>query len=64
MIFSMEKSRVVWKSSSLAMLFHGFSSDFDTKENLNVTSLDEMNDAAKGIRVRLAHDDGGRLMLT
>ena len=59
--FSMEKSKVIWKSSSLAMLFHGLSDGSQGEPYLR--SLGEMDGIAHRIWARLAEDDKGGIML-
>lgn len=61
LIFSAERSRVVWKSSSIATLFHplqGCSKDAYAYER-----VEDMERAARNIPVRLAHDESGHLGL-
>jgi biopolymer transport protein ExbB/TolQ len=60
-VFTSEKSRVVWKSSSLAFLMHGLA-DFDHAQ-LEHESLHDMSKAAKGLWARLDTDDQGSLKL-
>jgi hypothetical protein len=60
-IFASEKSRVVWKSSSLAVLMHG-PEGFDRAE-LDHRSVEDMGKNAKGLWARLEMDDQGSLRL-
>jgi hypothetical protein len=47
-----------WKSSPLALLFHGL--DAETQERYNhLDNLDEMDEQAKGVNVRLCRDERG-----
>ena len=61
MVFASEKSEVVWKSSSLAVLMHGLQ-DFD-RTQLDHRSLPEMSKAAKQLWAQLREDDAGSLRL-
>ncbi|KAK3714329.1 hypothetical protein LTR37_007915 [Vermiconidia calcicola] len=58
MVFSSEKSRVVWKSSSLALLFHGLK---ESDRETSVRKQSDMKEAAKQMWVRLKEDDNGDL---
>jgi hypothetical protein len=60
-VFASEKSRVVWKSSSLAVLMHG-PEGFDRAE-LDHRSVEDMGKSAKGLWARLEMDDQGSLRL-
>lgn len=60
-IFSGEKSRVVWKSSTLAVLMHGLA-DFDRTE-LDARSIHGMSKAAKDMWAQLETDNEGSLRL-
>lgn len=60
-VFASEKSRVVWKSSSLAVLMHG-PKGFDRAE-LGHRSIEDMGENAKGLWARLEMDDQGSLRL-
>ena len=56
-IFSLEGDKLVWKSSSIALLFHpleGFNA-----EELEMSREDEMEAAAEKLQVRLTREDGG-----
>ncbi|KAK3684521.1 hypothetical protein LTR37_020196 [Vermiconidia calcicola] len=59
-IFSAEKSQVVWKSSSLALLFHGLK---ESDRETSVRKQSDMEEVAKQIWVRLKEDDNGNLNL-
>jgi hypothetical protein len=61
MVFASEKSEVVWKSSSLAVLMHGLEG-FD-RTQLDHKSLTEMSKAAKELWAQLKEDDEGSLKL-
>ena len=61
MVFASEKSEVVWKSSSLAVLMHGLEG-FD-RSQLDHRSLTEMDKAAKELWAQLREDDEGSLRL-
>ena len=61
LIFSVERSRAVWKSSSIATLFHplqGWPKDMYDHE-----SVQDMEVAAKNMPVRLARDESGHFVL-
>lgn len=60
-VFSREKSNVVWKSSSLAVLMHGLEG-FD-RIQLDHKSLNEMSKASKELWVKLETDGEGSLRL-
>lgn len=60
-IFASEKSKVVWKSSSLAVLMHGLAG-FDRSE-LEHETLHDMGTAAKDLWVQLEMDEQGSLRL-
>lgn len=59
-LFSAEKSGVVWKSSSLASMFHGPSG---LTEQAELRDTSEMEDAAEAMRVTLRQSDNGVLRL-
>jgi hypothetical protein len=61
MVFASEKSQVVWKSSTLAVLMHGLEG-FD-RSQLEHRSLNEMSKEAKGLWAQLREDDDGNLKL-
>jgi hypothetical protein len=61
MTFASEKSKAVWKSSSLAVLMHGLDG-FDGTQ-LDHRSLTEMSKAAKDLWAQLKEDDEGNLKL-
>lgn len=61
MVFASEKSEVVWKSSSLAVLMHGLEG-FD-RSQLDHRSTSEMGTAAKEFWAQLKEDDEGSLKL-
>jgi hypothetical protein len=61
MLFSSEKSKAVWKSSSLAVLMHGLEG-FDGIQ-LDHRSLTEMSRASKELWAQLKEDDEGSLKL-
>lgn len=61
MIFTSEKSKAVWKSSSLAVLMHGLESFDETQ--LDHRSLSEMSKAAEKLWAQLKEDDKGNLKL-
>ena len=61
MVFTSEKSKAVWKSSSLAVLMHG-SEGFDGTQ-LDHRSLSEMSKAAENLCAQLREDDEGNLRL-
>ncbi|KXS98316.1 hypothetical protein AC578_6840 [Pseudocercospora eumusae] len=58
-IFSAEKSQVAWKSSSLAVLFHGLAEL--AEDDLRSPSM--MTAAARKMAVQLQHDENGNLRL-
>jgi hypothetical protein len=60
-VFASEKSKVVWKSSSLAVLMHG-PEEFDRAE-LAHDSVEDMTKNAKGMWAQLEMDDRGILRL-
>ena len=60
-VFASEKSKAVWKSSSLAVLIHG-PEGFDRAE-LDHVSIEDMSKNAKGLRAQLEMDDQGSLRL-
>ena len=60
-VFASEKSKAVWKSSSLAVLMHG-PEGFDRAE-LDHVSIEDMSKNAKGLRAQLEMDDQGSLRL-
>jgi hypothetical protein len=60
-VFASEKSKVIWKSSSLAVLMHG-PEGFDRAE-LDHESVEEMGKNAKGMWAQLEVDDQGSLRL-
>lgn len=60
-VFASEKSKVVWKSSSLAVLMHGLEG-FDRAE-LDHKSINEMSKAAKDLWAKLEMDNEGSLRL-
>jgi len=60
-VFSGEKSKVIWKSSTLAVLMHGLAG-FDRTE-LDARFMDDMDNAAKGMWAQLETDDEGSLRL-
>lgn len=57
--FSCGESRLVWKSSSLALLFHGLRGW--NVDEFQTDRLRDMNDAASDMRAHLTRDDGGRI---
>ena len=61
MVCASEKSQVVWKSSSLAVLMHGLEG-FDGTQ-LDQRSLTDMSKAAKELWAQLKEDDEGSLRL-
>jgi hypothetical protein len=60
-VFASEKSKVIWKSSSLAVLMHG-PEGFNRAE-LDHESVEEMGKNAKGMWAQLEVDDQGSLRL-
>lgn len=60
-VFASEKSKVVWKPSSLAVLMHG-PEGFDRVE-LDHGSAKDMSKQAKGLWAQLETDDQGSLRL-
>ncbi|KAK4507118.1 hypothetical protein PRZ48_000852 [Zasmidium cellare] len=60
-VFASEKSKVVWKSSSLAVLMHGLEG-FDRAE-LDHRSIDDMSKTAKDLWAQLETDGEGSLRL-
>lgn len=58
---STERSRAVWKSSNIAMLFHGLQGW--PKEALSHERVEEMEKDAKSMRVKLTRDESGHLAL-
>ena len=58
-VFSTDKEQTVWKSSSLALLFHGLSG-WDIAE-CQADSTKEMDEAAKKMEVQLTRDENGTL---
>jgi hypothetical protein len=61
MVFSSERSKAVWKSSSLAVLMHGLEG-FDGTQ-IDHRSLSEMSNAAEELWAQLKEDDEGNLRL-
>ena len=61
MVFSSERSKAVWKSSSLAVLMHGLGG-FDGTQ-LDYRSLTEMSKEAEKLWAQLKEDDEGNLKL-
>lgn len=61
MLFAGEKSKAVWKSSSLAVLMHGLEG-FDGAQ-IDHRSLTKMSKAAKELWAQLKEDDEGNLKL-
>lgn len=61
MVFSSERSKAVWKSSSLAVLMHGLEG-FDGTQ-IDHRSLSEMSKAAEKLWAQLKEDDEGNLRL-
>lgn len=61
MVFSSERSKAVWKSSSLAVLMHGLEG-FDGTQ-LDYRSLTEMSKEAEKLWAQLKEDDEGNLKL-
>lgn len=61
MLFSAERSRAVWKSSSIATLFHGLQG-WD-KDDLMRDRVGEIESDAKSMRVKLQRDEAGHLVL-
>lgn len=61
MVFASEKSKAVWKSSSLAVLMHGLEG-FDGTQ-IDHRSLPEMGKAAEKLWAQLKEDDEGNLRL-
>ena len=61
MIFSAERSRAVWKSSSIATLFHGLQGW--EKDNLMRDTVGEIENDARNMRVKLQRDEDGHLVL-
>lgn len=54
----------IWKSSNLAMLFHGQGMILDDPNYVPVTTLSEMNERHKDIQIELVQteDEGWKLM--
>lgn len=54
----------IWKSSDMAMLFHGQGLDLGDPDYVPVTTLSEMSDLYKDIKVELVRtdDDGWKLV--
>lgn len=61
MIFSAERSRAIWKSSSIATLFHGLQGW--QKDDLMRDRVEEIENDAKNMRVKLQRDEDGHLAL-
>lgn len=61
MVFASEKSKAVWKSSSLAVLMHGLEG-FDGTQ-IDHRSLSKMGQAAENLWAQLKEDDEGNLKL-
>ena len=59
-VFSLERGESIWKSSSIALLFHGLKGW--TEQELDVQSMDEMEEKAKGMHTILERDDVGRMV--
>lgn len=55
--FGTEKDKLVWKSSSIALLFHGLHGPSD--DRTYVRDTDGMEERAKDMKVVLGEDDGG-----
>lgn len=53
---------MAWKSSSLALLFHGLGADIGQKYQ-GLTALDKMEDAAKTERVQMARSNSGLMLV-
>jgi hypothetical protein len=62
-ISSAHKSRLVLKSSSLALLFHGVHGWPGHVQTRSLRSTSDMKEAAKSMRVKLSERDGGDLRL-
>lgn len=61
MVFSAERSRAVWKSSSIATLFHGLQGW--PKDDLMEDRVEKIEESAKNMRVKLQRDRDGHLAL-
>ncbi|KAI9738733.1 MAG: hypothetical protein M1834_008238 [Cirrosporium novae-zelandiae] len=62
MLVSNKQNIPVWKSSQLALLFHGLTPEYRAKtdhENANLDLITEMEDFAKKIRVKLMQTEDG-----
>lgn len=59
-VFSLEKGESIWKSSSLALLFHGLKGW--TEQELDIQSMDEMEEKANEMHAVLERDDVGRMV--
>ena len=59
-ILSLEGIETTWRSSSIALLFHGLSGW--TKRELDIRSMAEMERKARGLHAILEKDDVGRMV--
>ena len=57
MLRSMGETRLIWKSSCLPLLFHGF----EEREPGRIDNVSEMEIRAAAMRARLSQDDSGSL---
>ena len=59
-LFSAANHRVVWKSSTLALLYHGLSGIIDSP---STSKTSDLKDAARSVQVLLEEDENGELKL-